>query len=431
MIKSLWLAETVRLVEKESGSFADQEANRQARSCQGSLAQRIVVRAEILAKQNGLLSAQQILINSIKVSLVILLIVAMIMGATLAVGTLSQDPINLYLALFSLLGVHLVTLLIWLFSSFCLASGSGSVFIYCWLWLAQKFSQKQTIKQLIPAFITLFGYRIRWLIGFIVNLLWTVLLCSALIILILLFSTKHYSFEWKTTLLSADNVIAITHYLGALPAMLGFPMPNDTMIRLSEQAVNASDVRSAWAIWLLGIFVVYGVMVRFLLMLFCGLKWYQSCRHMQFDLNHPDYQILATKLQPITRQIIDEDSALTVSPIIGKSTSTPSHQAAFLVAIDIVEDWQPPEQIAFLGFLNTHEQRQRILDYLQSSPAQKLLIAIDTDRTPDRGMTNLIHQLMTKSQQTAIWFINSGKQIKNWQALSLPFADPTWLIEEK
>ena len=66
-------------------------------------------------------------------------------------------------------------------------------------------------------------------------------------------------------------------------------------------------------------------------------------------------------------------------------------------------------------------------DSLQLKPAHKLLIAIDTDRAPDRGILNFIQQLMNKSQQSRIWFINQGKQLHNWQSLSLPLANPNWL----
>ncbi|MCO6548665.1 MAG: DUF2868 domain-containing protein, partial [Gilliamella sp.] len=89
-----------------------------------------------------------------------------------------------------------------------------------------------------------------------------------------------------------------------------------------------------------------------------------------------------------------------------------------------------PKTVSFLGFLNTREQRSKTLDYLQLTPAKKLLIAIDTDRTPDRGVLNFINQLINKSQQTRIWFINQGKQYHNWQSLSLKLAQPDWLSED-
>lgn len=431
-LKSLWLTETVRLVESESGRFFDQDANRQANMVERHLERRIITRAMILSEKHGLISAQRLFFKAIKFSFILICFLSIIVGATLALGTLSQNPVNLYWALFSLLGVHLVTLLIWLFSSLFIPNGSGSVFIYCWLWLAQKLAAKQTLKQLFPSFISLFGGRILWLIGFVVNLFWTLILSTALIVLLIIFSTKHYSFEWKTTLLSPDIVVIITHYLGKLPALLGFPIPNADMIRMSEYAISSDDVRSAWAIWLLGIFIVYGVLVRFLLMVFCGLKWLHACQKITLDLTKPDYQLLATQLMPTKTQIIDDDNSppLSMPPLYSSHINPATHNGAFIVAIDMEEHWQAPDYVTFLGFLNTREQRKTILDYLQLSPAKKLLIAIDTDRTPDRGMLNLINQLMAKSVQSRIWLVNQGKQLNNWQSLSFELAEPTWLVEE-
>jgi hypothetical protein len=429
-LKSLWITQTIHLIENESGRFADQDINRQVRAMQTSLTNRIVMRAVMLSKENGLLSAQKTLLRAAKLSFIILLFLSTIFGATLAFGALSQDPINLYWAIFSLLGVHLVTLCIWLLSFFFFSNLGGSLLVYCWLWLTKKFSQKKTVQQLIPAFVELFGVRIRWLIGFVLNLFWTLILSSALLVLVVLFSTQHYRFEWKTTLLSSDAIINLTHYLGWLPSLIGFTIPNNDIIRLSEQALNASDARSAWAIWLLGIFCVYGLIIRLLCMVICGLNWIRSCRQIKLNTQTACYQLLANDLQPLLVNVEDADSK--GKDKVSRLTNhfIEDGQGAFLVAIDIQEDWSPPGSVTFLGFLNTREQRRNILDYLQLSPAKKLLIAIDTDRTPDRGMLNLINQLMNKSQQNRIWFINQGKQLNNWQVLSLQSATPTWLNEE-
>lgn len=428
-LESLWLTETIHLIESESGRFADQDINRQVRSRQISPIDRIVMRADMLAKQNGLYTIVKRLLRSAKISFFLLLIVSVFLGASLAFSALSQNPVNLYWALFSLLGVHLITLFIWLCSFFFLSNFGGSLLIHCWLWLAKKLYQKKTVEQLIPAFVKLFGARIRWLIGFVLNLFWTVILTSALLLLLVLFSTQHYSFEWKTTLLSSDTIIHLTHYLGFLPSLLGFDIPNADVIKMSEHALSAGEIRSAWAVWLLGVFIVYGLAVRFLCMVFCGINWLISRGKIELDMDDPDYQILANQLQPLTTQIEDEDQKGHSQWRLA-SKQIEQGNGAFLVAVDIQENWRPPENVRFSGFLNTRDSRTRMLDYLQLSPAKKLLIAIDTDRSPDRGLLNFINQLMNKSQQCRIWFINQGKQYHNWQSLSLMQADPVWLTED-
>lgn len=429
-LKSLWLTETIHLIEKESGRFADQDINRQVRATQTSLTNRIVMRATLLAQQTGLLSAQKVLLNAVKLSLVLLLLLSVFLGATLAFGALSQNPVNLYWALFSLLGVHFVTLIIWLLSMFLFANLGGSILVYCWLWLAKKLSQKKTVQQLIPAFNELFGSHIRWLIGLVLNLFWTVILSSALLVLLALFSTQHYSFEWKTTLLSSDAIIDLTHYLGLIPAKLGFAIPQDDVIRLSDQALNSGEIRSSWAVWLLGVFVVYGLSIRFICMIICGFNWWFSCRRIKLDVNQADYQLLANQLQPLLVKVEDADQRQDYNHWHTQVSFIEEGQGAYLVAVDIPEDWHPPDSVIFLGFLNTREQRQKILDRLQLTPANKLLIAIDTDRSPDRGILNFLNQLMNKSQQNRVWFINQGKQFNNWQELSLQLATPAWLTEE-
>lgn len=428
-LKSLWLTQTIHLIESESGRFADQDINRQVKAMPTSLVNRIITRATILSKQNGLYSAQKVILRSIKISFCLLLLISIFLGGSLAFSALSQSPINLYWALLCLLGVHFITLIIWIGSFFFFSRFGGSLLIHCWLWIAQKLYQKKTVQQLVPAFITLFGSSIRWLLGFVLNLFWVVILCSALFVLVMLFSTQHYSFEWKTTLLSSDTIIKLTHYLGYVPSLFGFPIPNDDVIKLSEHALSAGDIRSSWAIWLLGVFICYGLAVRFLLMTFCGIAWVVSSRKIKLNLDDPDFQILSQQLQPLLTQMVDEDKLgepkwqLPISQIEEGS-------GVYLVAVDLDESWNPPHDGHFHGFLNTREQRNAILDLLQLKPAYKVLIAIDTDRAPDRGVLNFVQQLMNKSQQSRIWFINQGKQLHNWQSLSLPLANPSWLDQD-
>lgn len=433
-IKSLWLTETIRLIEQDSGTFQDDEANRQAKMLNSSIRNKLIKRAEILAEQNGLPEIQHQYLKASKFSFIILCCFAIITGAGLAFSALSQNPVNLYWALFSLLGIHFITLILWAISFFFMPNDSGSFLVQIWSWLIKKFL-KQHVEQLPQAFMILFGRKIRWLVGFIANLLWLIILLSALIFLMILLTTQHYSFEWQSTLLSRDSVVYITQLLGHFPALLGFSLPDVETIRISDQASTDSSIRSAWAIWLLGIFIVYGIFIRLMLVIICGLKWGIGCQQMSLNLHHPEYQYLLDRLQNsaekvvIDREINQKNAPNDFSTLIGKDN--------FLVAIDIEENWLPPEEAGqFLGFLNSAQQRKNILDYLQQNPAKKLLIAIDPDRAPDRGIMNLLKTLMSKSNQSKIWFIHStGRQMANWQSamqsLSLDSTELVWLLEDK
>lgn len=433
-LKSLWLTETVRLIEKENGRFNDDEANRIARNEAGTLTTRLIKRAELLSEQNSLQQVQVGWLNSAKLSMIILLIIALLTGAGLAFSALANNPVNLYWALLCLLGVHFVSLFLWAISCIFVPNESGSLLIHIWLWLANKLSQKKTVSQVLPAFITLFSDKIRWLVGLIVNLLWTVILFSALVILVILLSTKNYSFEWQTTLLSADSVIRLTYLLGWLPSTLGFTLPDTDMIRVSAKAMTDAEIRSAWAIWLLGIFIVYGLGVRITLFIFCWLKWVIGCQNITLNLQEREYQQLANELQPVAvKSIVDQEHQHDDVRLGNQQINKITGSKQYLLAIDMEPSWVPPEQSLFLGFLNNNEQRKSILEFLQQNPAEKLLIAIDTDRSPDRGMLNLIQVLTSKSSQSKLWFVNQGRQFENWQEgipkLGIEQATPSWLVE--
>ena len=64
----------------------------------------------------------------------------------------------------------------------------------------------------------------RWGLGLLVNALWALAMLAALVTLLLLLATRRYGFVWETTLLSGDAFVALTHLLGALPALAEGPL---------------------------------------------------------------------------------------------------------------------------------------------------------------------------------------------------------------
>ncbi|MCE7766728.1 DUF2868 domain-containing protein, partial [Pseudomonas putida] len=79
---------------------------------------------------------------------------------------------------------------------------------------------------------------------------------------------------WETTILGADTFVALTQALGALPALLGFRVPDVAMIRASGDSQPALELaRQAWAGWLLGVLLAYGIVPRLLLAAWCLWHW--------------------------------------------------------------------------------------------------------------------------------------------------------------
>ena len=115
-LQRLWLCEAVRLREEHAGLLEDSEANRRAQAAGGDLATRIEQRALHLAERDGQVQAQRHWLQGARLALLLLGLLALASGAGLAVAALGdgQSPVNVFWALGSLLGLHILMLLGWL-----------------------------------------------------------------------------------------------------------------------------------------------------------------------------------------------------------------------------------------------------------------------------------------------------------------------------
>ncbi len=312
-LQKLWLTETVRLREEHAGPLEDQEANRLARTAGGDLPTRIQQRALHLAERDGLTAALTRWLQGARLALMLLAIVAVISGAGLAFAALGNGltPVNVFWALGSLLGLNLILLISWALGLLFAGEHSASLG-RLWLWLSEKLARDAKAAQLAPALLLLLQRQKlnRWAVGVLVNGLWLLALLSALVILLTLLATRRYGFVWETTILGADTFVAVTQALGALPALLGFNVPTVEMIRASgDSALNIESARQAWAAWLVGVLLVYGLLPRLILALLCLWRWKRGRAALRLDLNLPGYSQLRERLMPSSERLGVNDAA--------------------------------------------------------------------------------------------------------------------------
>lgn len=130
-----WLAETIRLREEHWGPLEDADAVRQARTGPDALEDRILLRARLLAQREGHDQLVTRWHQGAVFSLAVLLLVAVLIGSLSAAGALGDGsrPVNVLWALGALLGVHVITFLLWL-ASFALRPTGATGLGRLWLW---------------------------------------------------------------------------------------------------------------------------------------------------------------------------------------------------------------------------------------------------------------------------------------------------------
>ena len=444
-----WLTEAVRLREEHTGPLDDQEANRRARQQGGDLGQRIETRALWLAERDGLRQALEHYKRGARLALLALLVLALVSGAGLAFAALGdgQRPVNVFWALGSLLGLNLLLLLGWA-AGFFLAGDQGASLGRLWLWLSEKLARDARAAHLAPALLVLLQRQrlTRWLLGALVNGLWLLALGSALVLMLMLLSTRRYGFVWETTLLQPDTFVSLTQALGALPSLFGFSIPDEAIIRTSGDSLPALDLgRQAWAGWLLGVLVVYGILPRLILAALCLWRWRQGRTRLALDLKLPGYSGLREALMPSSERLGVNDEAPEHLPQIQRGQDDVQHEGALLVGLELDDQrpWPPalPDSVSNAGVLDSRESRRRLLDQLSNFPPARLAIACDPRRSPDRGSLALLAELSRSAAATRIWLMQpppgqalDAERLGDWhqalEQLGLPYADTSplhWL----
>jgi hypothetical protein len=448
-LDELWLTEAVRLREQHAGPLEDDEASRRARAGAGDLLTRIKNRALWLAERDGMVSALRHWKQGARLSLILLAIFAIVSGAGMAFAALGdgQTPVNVFWALGSLLGLNLILLISWL-SGLLFAGDSAASLGRLWLWLSEKLARDAQAAQLAPALILLLQRKRlnRWVLGTCVNGLWLLALLSALTLLLLLMATRRYGFVWETTILSSDTFVSLTQGLGKLPSLLGFSVPTEDMIRASgDSALVIENARQAWAAWLVGVLVVYGIAPRLILTLLCYGRWRAGRKHLALDLSQPGFAELRERLMPSSERLGVNDAAPAQLHQVQAGTAALESEGALLVAIELDDQrpWPPklPRSVADAGILDSRESRRTLLDQLTRYPPARLGIACDPRRSPDRGSLALIAELARCAADTRVWLLPAptgqaldDDRLGDWhealQQLELKWADSaplTWL----
>lgn len=411
---SHWLAEAVRLREAHWGPLEDADAVRQARLAGGTLTSRILLRARLLARREGLDALLGRWRQGAALTFILLVLATLLAGAGAALGALGNGsrPVNVLWALSALLGLHALMFVLWI-STFAIRQTGATGLGRLWLWTTRKLARGPDSALVPQALLNLLARAgaLRWLFGSVSHLLWLAALCAALAVLLAMLSTASYRFVWATTLLQPEAFVRLVAGLGWLPAQFGFAAPDPAVVQASDgvQALPAG-AQAQWAVWLLGQVVCYGIVPRLLAGLGCVIMSARALRRLRIEPELPGYAALRDRLQPPTESIgLDQPAGPLRTPAVVATQTLPDLSGhAVLAGIELPPGtpWPPamlPAQAHDAGILDTREQRNTLLDALARTPAPRLLLACDAHQTPDRGTLALIADLSGKAAQTRVW----------------------------
>lgn len=421
---------TVQHIEV-AGALDDSAELRQAFHQGSTRAAQVQQRAWLLGERLGL---QQELVRWRHVGgWVVLAVGALVALAGLAAGQSVLAPdrsINAVAAFVSLLGLHALTLAVWLLGVLASLTGKDVGFGRWSLGrLALGLSARWPLDRGPHALDLWRGLndvlrRERlwpWLAGLLGHSIWTVAFALTLAVLAFGFAFQAYRLSWQTTILSADFFQQFVRVSGALPDALGFAVPDAQAVARVGQAgtglVPDATGQREWAWWLIGCVVVYGLVPRALLALLSGWRWRAGVARLAIvDMGDPAVQRIVQRLdalEPPPVVIDPERPAPHVrEPAPALAPGAPGTLAVVGFELPPEQAWPvpglPAGSIAPERIAGSGPERQALLARLMEACPRSLLLVVHGPSSPDRGSARLLREALAACTRAAVLPLGGG-----------------------
>lgn len=405
------LTELVRKLETNNHVFATDPLliTERLQDEQATPLQKIHRRAERIDSNRALAGTLNKIDGRIKGIILIMSILWCVSGFLGLFALLQSNVVNFFYVLVCLLGFHTLMLVGWLIFT-VINRGSQSPSI-----ITSFISPKTLIRgkdDVTQAAVELYDEQLqhtgmRWYLSRFSHQLWLATLTGMLFAIIFLLIVRQYSFSWESTLLSDQALMTLTHWLGWLPSMVGFNVPDADAVVQSRLVTDVMPLSIArqWASLLVGSLLMYGIMPRAIAWAFCAVMF--NRKKMKLDLSLPYYQKIISFWQ---RKVVDEDDFVEkVQPVAPKAKVTQGNKLVALLEYKHPNPtWyhtageafisQPPEDF---GVLDDREDMDRMLEYLATHDVQ-VLLGIHGKALPDRGTMRKLDKLATHAKQGVI-----------------------------
>lgn len=413
------LTELVRELETQNHVFAADPLliTEKLQDENGTPIQKLHRRAERIDMNGKLASTLGKIDGRIKGIILVMSIVWCISGFLGLFTLLQANVVNFFYVLVCLLGFHTLMLVGWLVLTLVnQSSQSPSIF-------TSFISPKALIRgkdDVTVAAAHLYERQLqhtgmRWYLSKFSHQLWLATLTGMLFAIIFLLIVRQYSFSWESTLLSNDTLMSLTHWLGWLPSMVGFSVPDSEAVIQSRlvQGAMPLDVARQWAGLLIGSLLVYGIVPRAIAWAFCALMFRR--KKMRLDIKLPYYQKIINFWQ---RKVIDaddfEEKIVPVAPVA--KVARGQKLVALLEYPYDDEHWYQftaGQQIHDFGILDDRDDMDRLLSYLADNDVQ-VLLGIHAQALPDRGTMRKLDKIASHAKQGLIvQLLDSDTSIAN------------------
>ncbi|WGT63485.1 DUF2868 domain-containing protein [Variovorax paradoxus] len=429
------ITEAIRWTE-EKGPLDDAQAMRAASSRTADVHARITARALQLGERIGLqpeLARARQWGPWVLLGLVALVVAAGLGLAGNVVGG-GERHINVIVALVSLLGIHLLTLLLWL-AGLWLPLASFNTSSLGWVWLSLtarvaggKRGQAPVLVRAATGLLTR-ARLLPWAFGLVSHGIWALSFSVVLAALLFALAFRSYTLSWETTILDPAFFVRAVQALGWAPAQLGFPVPDAATVLSATP--NAAAQRT-WALWLTGCIVVYGLLPRVALVLLSAVVWCRRRAALHPDWSDAYYRKLTARFAALAPPaIVDADPGR--APGIAPAGLAPSEllDTLFVIGFELPSDmaWPPAglpaAQVQRID--GSAPSRRALLDQLALARPRAVLLVCHAASSPDRGTERFLREVLAHCGECRLWPAEDVNSVQNDSAVGAAKRWIDWL----
>lgn len=337
--------------------------------------------------------------------------------------------INAGSAFVAALGVHALTLLLWLAGLLLVGQlpGAGTRLslgrLLLQLLARWPLAQRPHALALVAAANQLLrSSRLApWAFGLVSHLVWTASFVLVLLGLLLAFAFRQYQLTWESTILSPAFFETFVQATGWLPRWLGFAVP-EGLASLSAYAVPGPLTIPArtGALWLMGCVLVYGLLPRLLCAALCAAVWQRRKGRLALDTADPYFRQLLARFDALQPSCITDlehaQPRSAPTPVLPAGTYQPVWA---VVGFELAQapDW-PPQLLAEPAALieriaGSIEERSTVLAALAQLRPQALVLVCNAATTSDRGTERFLRDACRHAEHCALW-LDSATPPPRW-----------------
>ena len=427
-LDDVWRYEALRQLELGEPFLADKRIDSVAVEGSDRPQDWLLRRASQLSGSNGIDLAMERTKQWFWRTLAGLWILSFCLGISAGLAALgsSVSPVNVIWTVGSLLVLPTLTLAIWLI---LLVTGAGSAgwLGHWWQVLMNGVLKGKQDAVVWRAWLDLSKHHHthQWWLAFATHTIWLWIMVGIAVSFLFAFSLRHYTFMWQTTWLSPPVFVELARAIGAVPALLGFQVPDaDTITASGNVALDSSQARMGWANWLLGVMVVFGLLPRLLAAVISAAMLARRYRGVEVNTDDAYAMTLLDRLGR-AKHHVGVDGPAGRDDKLGFLQGLRPQDARSRGLVAALETTVPDRLLSALGGrtpvlvdVDDMPSRKACAVRLDGAKPAKLLIVVDACHTPDRGSLRAILTFGSKAVETGVLLSNADSaraRVSAWE----------------